>query len=97
MTQPLSDNYVNEVVCPTCETICPFPNGTMMNLPLNNLACNIMIDLGLTDKILIRDQLIRILKQEMFRKIQSDSPDMSFLKKPPLSPNQLSISSNKKA
>ena len=56
-----------------------------------------MIDLGLTDKILIRDQLIRILKQEMFRKIQSDSPDMSFLNKPPLSPNQLSISSNKKA
>ena len=70
----LSDDYVNEVVCPTCEVVCPFPNGTMMNLPLNNLACNIMIDLGLTDKILIRDQLIRILKQELF--LQSDSQDM---------------------
>ena len=65
---------MNEVVCPTCEVVCPFPNGTMMNLPLNNLACNIMIDLGLTDKILIRDQLIRILKQELF--LQSDSQDM---------------------
>ena len=64
---------MNEVECPTCQTICPFPDGTMMNLPLNNIACNIMIDLGLTDKILVRDQLIRILKQESFREIDQDS------------------------
>ena len=66
---------MNEVECPTCQTICPFPDGTMMNLPLNNIACNIMIDLGLTDKILVRDQLIRILKQESFREIVQGSMD----------------------
>ena len=34
-----------------------------------------MIDLGLTDKILVRDQLIRILKQESFREIVQGSMD----------------------
>ena len=38
-----------------------------------------MIDLGLTDKILIRDQLIRILKQELF--LQSGSQDMRWVSK----------------
>ena len=49
----------------------------MMNLPLNNIACNIMIDLGLTDKILVRDQLIRILKQESFPEDFSGLPGPS--------------------